>query len=164
MAVGASPSPRPSHRGRGDVKIPRSLLRGGSFIFLGSGTVFALTDNGDNTITDSRTSLVWQKQDDGTTRTWEDAITYCEGLTLAGQSDWRMPNIKELITIVDYTTANPEINWTYFPNTHATVYWSSSTGADFTFTAWSLHFGYGTSDTSDKTTFPEYVRCVRGGQ
>jgi len=62
------------------------------------------TDNGNGTITDSDTTLMWQKEDDDTRRTWEQAITYCEGLSLGTYSDWRLPNIKELRTIVDTTT------------------------------------------------------------
>ena len=47
------------------------------------------TDNGNGTITDNVTGLVWQKEDDNTTRTWAAAGTYCDGLILGGQSDWR---------------------------------------------------------------------------
>ena len=62
-------------------------------------------DNGDGTITDLATGLMWQKADDGTTRNWEQALAYAEDLTLAGQDDWRLPNAKELQSIVDYTRA-----------------------------------------------------------
>lgn len=62
-------------------------------------------DNGDGTITDLATGLMWQKVDDGTTRTWEDALSYAENLSLAGYDDWRLPNAKELHSIVDYTRA-----------------------------------------------------------
>ena len=62
-------------------------------------------DNGDGTITDLATGLIWQKADDGTTRNWEEALAYAEDLTLAGQDDWRLPNAKELQSIVDYTRA-----------------------------------------------------------
>lgn len=60
-------------------------------------------DNGDGTVTDLATGLVWQQADDGVTRNWEDALAYAEGLTLAGHDDWRLPNAKELQSIVDYT-------------------------------------------------------------
>ena len=141
----------------------RILITIAAIIFLGSGAVFGFTDNGDSTITDSRTSLVWQKQDDATVRTWEDAITYCEGLTLGGQSDWRLPNIKELKTIVDNTKAIPAINSTYFPNTQSSLYWSSSTYSVNTGYAWRVNFRDGDVYYNSKTgTY--YVRCVRGGQ
>jgi hypothetical protein len=54
------------------------------------------TDNGDGTITDNLTQLVWQKVPNTTAFTWEQAIAYAEGLTIGGATDWRLPNIKEL--------------------------------------------------------------------
>jgi hypothetical protein len=59
-------------------------------------------DNGDGTVTDSATGLMWQKADDGILRNWENALLYCENLSLADHSDWRLPNAKELQSIVDY--------------------------------------------------------------
>lgn len=67
-------------------------------------------DNDDGTITDLATGLMWQKTDDGTTRNWEEALTYAESRTLADQSDWRLPNVKELQSIVDYTRAPDAVN------------------------------------------------------
>lgn len=60
-------------------------------------------DNGDGTISDLATGLMWQASDDGKTRDWKDALAYAEGLKLAGHDDWRLPNAKELQSIVDYT-------------------------------------------------------------
>jgi len=60
-------------------------------------------DNGDGTVTDVGTGLVWQQDDDGQGRDWEQALAYGEDLTLAGCEDWRLPNAKELQSIVDYT-------------------------------------------------------------
>ncbi len=60
-------------------------------------------DNGDGTITDRATGLMWQKTDDGNTYCWQAALAYAEGLSLAGHGDWRLPNAKELQSIVDYT-------------------------------------------------------------
>jgi hypothetical protein len=60
-------------------------------------------DNGDGTISDLATGLMWQKADDGSVRDWEESLEYAEGLDLANYSDWRLPNIKELHSIVDYT-------------------------------------------------------------
>jgi len=85
-----------------------------------------LVDNGDGTISDQGTHLMWQKQDDGTTRTWTAAITYCEGQILAGHTDWRLPTIKELKSIADMTKYDPSINTTYFPGTQSSYYWSST--------------------------------------
>lgn len=60
-------------------------------------------DNGDGTISDLATGLMWQSSDDGKTRDWKEALAYAESLKLAGYDDWRLPNAKELQSIVDYT-------------------------------------------------------------
>lgn len=60
-------------------------------------------DNGDGTISDNATGLMWQQSDDGKTRDWENSLSYAENLELAGHSDWRLPSAKELQSIVDYT-------------------------------------------------------------
>ena len=62
-------------------------------------------DNGDGTITDIATGLIWQKSDDGIERNWEEALAYAENLTLAGYADWRLPNAKALQSIVNYLQA-----------------------------------------------------------
>lgn len=62
-------------------------------------------DNGDGTVTDYATGLMWQQADDGQTRDWIDALSYAENLELAGYDDWRLPNVKELQSIVDYSRA-----------------------------------------------------------
>jgi hypothetical protein len=67
-------------------------------------------DNGDGTIADLATGLMWQKSDDGVTRNWEDALGYAETLDLAGYTDWRLPDAKELQSIVDYTRAPDALN------------------------------------------------------
>ncbi len=60
-------------------------------------------DNGDGTVTDQATGLTWSRMDSGRGMTWSEALAYAEGLNLAGHSDWRLPNAKELQYIVDYT-------------------------------------------------------------
>jgi hypothetical protein len=60
-------------------------------------------DNGDGTISDLATGLMWQQADDAVARNWEEALAYSEDLELFGHSDWRLPNAKELQSIVDYT-------------------------------------------------------------
>ncbi len=60
-------------------------------------------DNGDGTITDRATGLLWMKKDSGKTMNWPQALGYAEGLTYAGHDDWRAPNAKELQSIVDYS-------------------------------------------------------------
>ncbi len=65
-------------------------------------------DNEDQTISDKATGLMWQQSDDGMPRNWEDALGYCANLNLAEYEDWRLPNAKELQSLVDYTRA-PDI-------------------------------------------------------
>jgi hypothetical protein len=60
-------------------------------------------DNGDGTVTDKNTGLMWMKTDSGKPMTWEKALAYAENMTYAGYSDWRLPNAKELQYLVDYT-------------------------------------------------------------
>jgi len=63
----------------------------------------SFVDNRDETITDSATGLMWQQTDSKKGMNWEDALKYAESLELAGHDDWRLPNAKELQSIVDYT-------------------------------------------------------------
>jgi hypothetical protein len=72
-------------------------------------------DNGNGTVTDTATGLMWQQDDSGFGMHWEEALAFAEGLELAGHDDWRLPNAKELQSIVDYTrspdhTASPAID------------------------------------------------------
>jgi len=122
------------------------------------------TGNGDGTVTDSDTNLVWQQTDDDTGHTWEESLDYCNDLSLAGNSDWRLPNIKELESIVDATSYDPAIDTRYFPGAHASLYWSSTSYASNPGFAWFVNFRYGYVDSyvngGGRTDY-NYVRCVR---
>ena len=96
-------------------------------------------DNGDGTITDLATGLMWQQADDGGTHDWENALQYCEDLNLSGHSDWRLPNAKELHSILDYNRCpqvtnspaiDPLFSCTSFNNPEGEAnfgyYWTSS--------------------------------------
>lgn len=122
------------------------------------------TDNGDGTITDNRTQLVWQKNPSTTTMTWEQALTYSEDLSLSNATDWRLPNIKELQSLNDESISNPSVNVTYFPTIGVKNYWSSTTLKPNTAnpsSAWyfSTQFGITTYDLKANSN---YVLCVRG--
>lgn len=60
-------------------------------------------DNHDGTISDTETGLMWQQQDSGKGMDWQSALNYAETLQLAGHHDWRLPNAKELQSLVDYS-------------------------------------------------------------
>ena len=96
------------------------------------------------------------------TYTWENALNKCESLSYATYTDWRLPNIKELQSIVDYSRLNPSIDPAYFLNTLNSYYWSATTYVPATTSAWYVYFGPGTIYFNDKAT-AYFVRCVRGG-
>ena len=121
------------------------------------------TDNSDGTVTDTSTGLMWQQTASSNGMTWELSLAYCEGLNLGGHTDWRLPTIKELLSLVDYSRYNPAINTTYFPNTVSSFYWSSTTFAFGTDGAWGVGFYYGHDHMNNKNN-SYYVRAVRGGQ
>ncbi|MBU0676405.1 MAG: DUF1566 domain-containing protein [Proteobacteria bacterium] len=123
----------------------------------------SFADNGNGTVTDNDTGLVWQQHDDGTTRQWEAAISYCKVFSLAGAGDWRLPNIKELQAIIDEFTYSPAIDPAYFPGTNLSGYWSSTASSFSSSLAWGVNFSNGYVHNYDKSN-NYYVRCVRGGQ
>ena len=93
----------------------------------------------------------------------EDFINALNAANFGGFSDWRLPTIKELDTIVDLSRTYPSVDTAYFPNTKASYYWSSTTSADYTGSAWRLYFDYGYGNDYAKSS-SSYVRAVRGGQ
>ncbi|MEA2020064.1 MAG: DUF1566 domain-containing protein [Campylobacterota bacterium] len=121
-----------------------------------------LRDDTNQIVLDKNTNLVWQDDIHTTTYTWENAISYCENLDLAGYTNWKLPNINELKTIVDDTIYSPSI-YSEFKNTVSSDYWSSTTNASITSHAWTVYINVGATYYDDKTYF-KYVRCVRSGQ
>ena len=117
---------------------------------------------------DNRTGLMWVADPVGAgtsvTYTWEGAITACENLSYGGYTDWRLPDIRELMSVTDYgAAAAPVIRAKFFPNTQASVYWSATTYVSNTDSAWTVDFNEGVVDGYSKSTSFNYVRCVRGG-
>lgn len=137
---------------------------------LPSGT---LTDNGDSTVTDRATGLIWQ-QGENSSGNWAAALQGCENLTLAGYADWRLPNIRELESLTDDTRTTPCLETKVFPGAKCgqfAKYWSSTTSL------YKSEFDPGYIDTmaidfdngsvthfADKTYSTNLnYRCVRGG-
>jgi hypothetical protein len=110
------------------------------------------SDNGDGTVNDNATGLMWQQDDDGNTYNWKNALEYATNSELADYTDWRLPNTKELQSIVDYDkTTFPAIDETYFSCTNSdSWFWTSTTQGDFKYTACYLAFGkaYSKDDSS----------------
>jgi len=125
---------------------------------------------GEVVVIDNATGLMWVSDGNsagcynGSTRNWTQAIDFAEGLTFAGYDDWRLPNIIELQSIVDYGRYNPPINPTYFPNTKNTYYFSSTTDFELTSWAWAVHFIKGRLTYDNGKGNAYYVRPVRGGR
>jgi len=136
-----------------------------------------LTDNGNGTITDTKTGLMWKKCMEGVTGnfcdtgaaatfTWQTALQQpgvVNGGGFAGYHDWRLPNIKELTSLVEEQCYDPAINLSRFPNTPSSDVWSGSPGADYSGNAWVVHVGYGGSFDYFRYGYGQ-VRLVRGGQ
>jgi hypothetical protein len=130
------------------------------------------TDNGNGTVTDKFTGLIWMKNAQAfPLKTWEEAISAANALAdgSGGLSDgskagdWRLPNVRELQSLVDYGHNEPALPLNHpFNNVISSYYWSSTTGAFATTDAWNLHFSGGTVSSFAKTT-KIYVWCVRGG-
>jgi hypothetical protein len=112
------------------------------------------TDNGDGTVTDNLTGLIWlQNANSFGQRSWADALSDCNSLAdgAAGLTDgsvagdWRLPNVKELQSLIDYSNYNPVLPTGYpFTGVQSSYYWSSTTSANYTGGAWgvSMNFGY----------------------
>ncbi len=122
------------------------------------------TDNGDGTATDAGTGLSWIKNPSSASMNWESALSYCENLTFAGKSDWRLPNIKELFSIVDVNSINPSLNKQIFSTVGPDKFWSSTTMANGTEKSWYLDMKNGIATYEVKTNQTLKVLCVRSGQ
>lgn len=144
------------------------------------------TNNGDGTVTDNVTELMWQQdgQDAGNSLTHSQALTYIDGLNtavLGGHDDWRLPTVQELITLVDLSRNLPSINqdngFTVESGTNTDypgVYWTSTDRATDSDQAWGVSFrngnvgvpvstpGFSTVSILKTTAANVYVRAVRG--
>lgn len=137
------------------------------------------TNNGNGTITDNATGLIWQQcslvgdssdytnhinscNSDGNTFDYSDAVSFCNSLTLAGLS-WRLPTRLELDTLIHHgknTIGDPIIEESLFPNSKFD-YWTVSQNSLNTNESWYSSFDDGSTDVIDKTN-SVYVRCTSG--
>jgi hypothetical protein len=113
------------------------------------------------TVLDSTTGLEWQQSDDGTKRTWQESLEYCAQLSLAGESGWHLPNIYELLGLVEFVhdIHTPAID-PAFQNPKGDLYWTSSYNEGSPTLSWSVNFNLGVVDGVTVTGYG-YARCVR---
>ena len=167
------------NHGTGHIKAYPANVSGpmGNYVRAVRGNTYGVNDfvdNGDGTITDNAAGLMWQQADSGSGMDWENALAYAESFTLAGHDDWRLPNIKELQSIVDYTHSpsasdetnlGPAIDTDFFQITelpsgttnYSTDYgyfWSSTSAYFGTespeyYYAWYVAFGTAVDDNGD---------------
>src|SRR5580658_6634834 len=112
----------------------------------GAPNLESYTDNGDGTVTDKVTGLMWQQSVESVTYTQPDALAYCAGLSLAGYTDWRLPTVIELISIVDPGASSPALNTKYFPAVafwENAGFWTSTLTAGMPGSAWDVPFSDG---------------------
>lgn len=92
---------------------------------------------------------------------WKDALNQAEVASFAGYDDWRLPNIKELASIVEINQHKPAINKHIFFNTPSAVYWSSSPHVKKANSVWAIDFSYGYSYHYNKKHSTNHIRLVR---
>lgn len=133
------------------------------------------TVHDDGTVTDTQTGLLWQRCSlgqswdgnscigDAASYTWQGALTAAEDNKFAGISNWVLPNIKQLTSIVEVACFLPAINSTVFPNTPSGIFWTNSPYADGNDRAFYVSFYNGSDNVYGKGNDLN-VRLVRVGQ
>jgi formylglycine-generating enzyme required for sulfatase activity len=93
-------------------------------------------------------------------KTWALALDYCQGLDWGGHTDWYLPDVNELQSLVDLRHRDPAIDAAAFPNTHKWEYWSSTPYGASSNQAWHVGFGNGSAYHSSALYY-YYTRCAR---
>ena len=123
-----------------------------------------MMNHADGTVTDERTGLMWEQRPSDTRYSWADAtgvrIAELNASTLGGHTDWRLPELWELVSLVDYARSNPAID--PLLSCQSTTYWSATTYQPSPSTAWGVYFYDGYVSAYNKS-FSSAVRGVRGG-
>lgn len=118
-------------------------------------------------VTDTMTRLAWQQLVGGQRFSYDDAGAYCRALDLKG-TGWRVPTIKELLTLVDETSSPaidpvflPTTDPSYVPDAAKGTYWSATRSASYASEAWQLSFSEDGAPFEGYMPLAQYVRCVR---
>ena len=116
-------------------------------------------------VTDNLTGLMWVRSHGSNLATWANALASANNLTLCGYSDWRLPNVNEIESLVNSDAASPAtfLNSQGFSNVQAFYYWSSSSHAGSASYAWVVYMFDG-HVIADRKSFSYYVWPVRAGQ
>ena len=139
-------------------------------VLIGCSLLFAELTRENGVVSDSVSHLDWQDDysDNGgvaKSASWEEAIVYCEALSLNGDEDWHLPNINELKSIIDISRSSPAMD-PLFESITSSYVWSATTSAGGTDVAWYVDFGSGSAlnDYYFAKSGSHQVRCVRGRQ
>jgi hypothetical protein len=134
------------------------------------------SDNGNGTVTDNLTGLIWMKNANafGVKKNWAEALSAAAtvangigGLTDGSNpGDWRLPNLRELQSLLDYGRFHPPLPANYpFAEVQMYFYWTSTTYAGDDTKAYDVDIGYsGKAEPFGKAIVDNYVWCVRGGR
>ena len=136
--------------------------------------VFRFIDNNDGTVTDLVTNLMWVKNPHALSgnsssleRTWQNGMDFSNGVAIsnfAGYNDWRMPNVRELHSLVDYGLQSLALPSGHpFINVQSALYWSSTTSAMNTMAAWAVRLTDGSVEARLKGDQAGRIWPVRGG-
>ena len=131
-------------------------------------------NNFDGTISDNGSGLMWHRCQLGRVGddcefgnlnqyNWQEAFIQANNNSLANYSDWRLPNINELKSIIEQRCFDPAINATIFPNTANSIFWTSSPYTSNAAVTWSVGFSQGSSSVSNRNG-DNYLRMVRTEQ
>lgn len=126
---------------------------------------FRYTDYGNGTVMDNKTNLMWKKCSEGqtnsdcsggfiTTHNWQEALEipqiYNNSGGVVGYTDWRLPNIEELRSLVAYNCYLPAINTNIFPNNSSPWFWASSPIAFSENGVWVINFDFGSGGNAGR--------------
>ncbi|WP_295421052.1 DUF1566 domain-containing protein [Sulfurovum sp.] len=113
-------------------------------------------------VKDPRTNLMWEDTPHvkETKITQPKAAKYCSGLKLGGFDDWRLPTIRELLTLVDYRRVEPALLKEFSYVEDESFYWTNTVVADESDAFWGVNFKRGASSKASEY-YERYVRCVR---
>lgn len=127
------------------------------------------TISGDDVVIDLATGLMWARDGNdaggfgGLTKSWAISVGFCNALTFAGFTDWRLPNISELCSIVNFSIWNPAVYDVFQNIIYTEKYWSSTTRAFITTYAKTMSFSEGTTYSTIKTDLL-HTLAVRSGK